>query len=157
MTFNNYMRWLVLLVCIYGVVILGGFYFAHPKSLLDFSPTGISRLVVLSLCICGCPLMVSPLRTHRGRTSNATGRDSKHVSTTEAPSYRFVTDFRHHPASSATVLLFLFLFPAALVLITGLPRIPGTPLWQKLLGAGIFSLVALAIGLVRRGKRDSSS
>jgi hypothetical protein len=154
---------MVLLVAIYGAIILGSFYVARPKELLDFDLLGLGRLLVLSSCIYACYLMVSALWAQRGRSSKATSRDgrrsrdSRDVSTRAPASHPFITAFRRHPVLTAVIFVFWLSFPPALVLIAGLPHALKTPMWEEMLIAEIFALIALVIAWVHRRKRDASS
>ena len=148
---------IVLLAAIYGAVILGAFYVAHPKEVLNFHADNIGRLLVFLCCIYAMVLMGWTLGARRrkaGQSARRTGfrgDGDNNRATVSLPSHPFLVAFRRHPVPSALVVLFLLLFPPALVLLTG---IPGVPTWRALVIAEGLAIIVLVAAWVRLRRTD---
>lgn len=154
---NKCVRLIVLLVAIYGALILGAFYVAHPREAVDFHPVNIGRLLVFLSCIYAMILMGWALgaelrkKGQRTRRDERRGDDSNDRATLGRPSHPFLVAFRRHPVLSALLILFLLLLPSTLVLLSGSP---GVPTWRALVIAESLAIVVLVGAWVHVRRTD---
>jgi hypothetical protein len=115
-------QWLMLLFAVYVLFLLGRFYYADPRALMDLDRAGFLRLGgSIALAVGSVVLAIGIVRNWRrgnGARPDASGPAGQSEASTggsrEPPEHPFRIAFRRHPLLTGLVVAILFLVPLLL-------------------------------------------